>query len=375
MIDPPREEAKKAVADCKSAGIRVIVITGDYGITAAAIGRELGIIDESTKNNVYVGADVEKMTDDDLKAILAKKESVIFSRSMPRDKMRIVGLLQSLGEVVAMTGDGVNDAPALKKSDIGIAMGITGTEVSKESATMILLNDSFASIVVAVEEGRRIYQNLKKFIWYMFSSNIGELVTVTASILFFIPQALTAILILCINLGTDILPALAMGVGPADRNNMHMPPRDPKARILEKHFIVSFIASGLVIGACVVILFLMTLTLDGWTPALGLDGDWTHAVTVAFTGLVIIQMVNTFSAIAPEESVFKTNYLRNPYHLGAVAISVCFVLCIVYIPFLNDILKTAPLSLVDWAMIIGMSLIPMTIMEIRKGVRKMMRKS
>lgn len=370
MIDPPREEAKVAVADCKTAGIRVIVITGDYGITAAAIGRELGIIDEATKGNVYVGNDVEKMSDDDLKVILSKKESVIFSRSLPKDKMRIVWLLQELGEVVAMTGDGVNDAPALKKADIGIAMGITGTEVSKESATMVLLNDSFASIVVAVKEGRRIYQNLKKFIWYMFSSNIGELVTVSASIVFFIPQALTAILILCINLWTDILPALAMWVWPADKNNMLMPPRDPKARILSKGFILSFLASGFVIWGCVVTLFVTTLLEDGWNPSMWVDGDWHHAVTVAFVGLVIIQMVNTFSAIAPEESVFKTNYLRNPFHLAAVASSVLFVLCIVYIPFLNTVLKTAPLTLTDWGQVIGFSIIPMVIMEIRKAVRK-----
>lgn len=370
MIDPPREEAKKAVKECKNAWVRVIVITWDYGNTAAAIWRELGIINETTKNNVYVGADVEKMTDKKLKAILWKKESIIFSRSLPKDKMRIVGLLQELGEVVAMTWDGVNDAPALKKADIGIAMGITGTEVSKESATMILLNDSFASIVVAIQEGRRIYQNLKKFIWYMFSSNIWELVVVTASLIFFMPQALTAILILCINLWTDILPALAMWVGPADRNNMNIPPRDPKARILEKHFIISFIASGIVIWACVVMLFLITLNRDGWTENMGVNGEWMHAVTVAFAGLVIIQMVNTFSAIAPDESIFKTNYLKNPYHLGAVVISVVFVLCIVYVPFLQGVLKTAPLTLSDWALIITMSIIPMTIMEIRKFTRK-----
>lgn len=370
MIDPPREEAKKAVWECKTAGIRVIVITGDYGITAAAIGRELWIIDEKTKNNVFVWSDVEKMSDDELKTILAKKESVIFSRSLPKDKMRIVWLLQDLGEVVAMTWDGVNDAPALKKADIGIAMWITGTEVSKESATMILLDDSFASIVTAVEEGRRIYQNLKKFIWYMFSSNIGELITVTASLILFMPQALTAVLILCINLWTDILPAIAMGVWPADKNNMHMPPRNPKARILNKNFILSFILSGIVIWFCVVMLFLITLHRDGWNTTLGVDGEWRHAVTVAFAWLVIIQMVNTFSAISPDKSVFRTNYLKNPYHLWAVASSIIFVLCIVYIPFLQDVLKTAPLTLSDWWTIIGMSLIPMCIMEIRKIARR-----
>lgn len=371
MIDPPREEAKVAVAGCKTAGIRVIVITGDYGITAGAIAKELGII-ERVENaaNVFVGADVAIMSDEELTSILSRKESLIFSRSQPADKMRIVSLLQNLGEVVAMTGDGVNDAPALKKADIGIAMGIAGTEVSKESATMILMNDSFASIVKAIEEGRRIYQNLRKFIWYMFSSNVGELVTVTASIIFFIPNALTAILILAINLGTDILPAIAMGVGPADGENMHMRPRDPKARILNKRFITSFLLTGVTIGVCVIALFLLTLTNDGWNYGILQNGEWMHAVTVAFVGLVMIQMVNTFSAIAPRQSIFKTNYLANPYHLGAVGISVLLVLAIVYIPVLNTLFKTTPLTLVDWGNVALFSVIPMVIMETRKLVAK-----
>ena len=367
MIDPPREEAKMAVLDCKRAGIRIIVITGDYGITAGAIAQELGIID-TIADNIYIWENVEKMSDIELRKILQKKESLIFSRSLPADKMRIVSLLQDLGEVVAMTGDGVNDAPALKKADIGITMGITGTEVSKESATMILMNDSFASIVGAIEEGRRIYQNLKKFIWYMFSSNTGELVTVTASIIFFIPNALTAVLILCINLGTDILPAIAIGVGPADRENMKMPPRDSRARIVNRDFIISFLITGMIIGLSVIAIFITTLIGDGWEYSIEYSRDivWTHAMTTAFAGLVIIQMVNTFSAIAPQRSIFQTNYLNNLYHLWAVAISILLVLAIVYIPFLNTVLETVPLTLVDWLMILGFSCIPMILMELRK---------
>jgi len=373
MIDPPREEAKVAVWECKDAGIRVIVITGDYGITAGAIGKELGIISKiigrdhakKEKQNVFVGEDVAKISDTELKKILSRKESLIFSRALPADKMRIVSLLQELGEVVAMTGDGVNDAPALKKADIGIAMWITGTEVSKESATMILMNDSFASIVKAVEEGRRIYQNLKKFIWYMFSSNTGELVTVTASMIFLIPNALTAVLILCVNLGTDILPAISMWIGPADKDNMKMPPRDPKARIVSKQFIMSFILTGITIGLCVVAIFIITLVWDGWTYGMP-NQEWKHAVTAAFAGLVIIQMVNTFSAIAPTRSIFETNYLANPYHLWAVLLSVLLVLAIVYIPFLNSVLGTEPLGYKDWGIILLFSLIPMSIMELRK---------
>ena len=179
--------------------------------------------------------------------------------------MRIVSLLQSHGEIVAMTGDGVNDAPALKKADIGVAMGITGTEVSKEAATMILMNDSFASIVTAIEEGRRIYDNLKKFVWFVFSCNIAELFTVFAVIAFNLPIALTAILILCIDLGTDILPAVALGVDNGDPKNMSRPPRNPQEKIMQKPFVLHFITTGLFIGVCVVAAFILTLVNDGWT--------------------------------------------------------------------------------------------------------------
>lgn len=211
MIDPPRDEVKDAVKKCKQAGIRIIVITGDHGITAEAISKEIGIITDTKDRVIYTGEEIGTFSDEKLKKILQERKSLIFSRSRPQDKIRIVSLLQGLGEVVAMTGDGVNDAPALKKADIGIAMGITGTEVSKEASSLILLDDSFASIVRAIEEGRRIYQNMRKFIWYMFSSNTGEVVVVVvASLSFFIPNVLTAVLILCINLATDVLPALSM---------------------------------------------------------------------------------------------------------------------------------------------------------------------
>jgi len=264
MIDPPRDEVKDAVKKCHSAGIRTIIITGDYGPTAAAIGRELGMV-QGDNLKLLTGTEVEAMNDEELSKILKDKtRALIFARSLPEQKMRIVSLLQSHGEIVAMTGDGVNDAPALKKADIGVAMGITGTEVSKEAATMILMNDSFASIVTAIEEGRRIYDNLKKFVWFVFSCNIAELFTVFAVIAFNLPIALTAILILCIDLGTDILPAVALGVDNGDPKNMSRPPRNPQEKIMQKPFVMHFLTTGLFIGACVMGAFILTLVNDGW---------------------------------------------------------------------------------------------------------------
>ncbi|MBB1565044.1 cation-transporting P-type ATPase [Candidatus Gracilibacteria bacterium] len=372
MIDPPRDEVKAAVESAKGAGIRTIVITGDFGLTAGAIAEELGMIGPDDINNIFTGEEIQAMSDEKLSDILKERKSLIFARTMPSDKMRIVSLLQNLGEVVAMTGDGVNDAPALKKADIGIAMGITGTEVSKESATMILLNDSFASIVTAIKEGRRIYANMRKFIWYMFSSNIGELVTIVSSIILFIPNVLSAILILCINLGTDILPAISIGADPADDDLMNKKPRDPNSRILNRKFVTSFVIAGAILGLCVIAIFIITLYGDGWHFALGANKEYYHAMTAAFAGLVTIQMINTFSAISPNKSVFKTNYFKNPFHLFAVTTSFVFILILIYVPFFQEYVKTEPLTLKDWGIILIFSFIPMVYQEIKKALGKSM---
>ena len=373
MIDPPREEVKDAVSVAQKAWIRIIVITWDFWLTAWAIAEELGMIWSDDKNNIFTWEEIQKFSDDKLKNILKERKSFIFARTMPSDKMRIVSLLQDLGEVVAMTWDWVNDAPALKKADIWIAMWITWTEVSKESATMILMNDSFASIVAAIKEGRRIYENLKKFIWYMFSSNIWELVTIISSIILFIPNVLTAILILCINLWTDILPAISMWAGPADDDLMGKKPRDPKARILNKKFVISFIVAWFILWSCVISIFILTLMWDGWSWWMHSNFDeqkLKHAMTAAFAWLVTIQMVNTFSAISPNKSVFKTNYLKNPFHLFAVSMSFIFIFVLIYTPFLQDVIGTVALSLKDWILILLFSFVPLFYQEIRKILLK-----
>ncbi len=374
MIDPPREEVKNAIEQCSTAGVRVIVITGDYGVTAEAIASELGI----TKNKevqVLTGSETKLLSDEKLSNLLKNRnKSVIFARSLPVQKMRIVRLLQEQGEIVAMTGDGVNDAPALKKADIGVAMGITGTEVSKEAATMILTNDSFATIVKAIEEGRRIYQNLKKFVWFIFSCNIGELFVIFAAILFALPLPLTAILILCVDLGTDILPAIALGVDDAEKDVMKKPPRDPKQKVLQKSFILDFLFIGIIIGISVLGVFLYALSINGWhwSDDLSLfDKNNPHllyAQTIAFATLVMIQLVNVFSARSETVSVFRTNPFSNKFLVIAVLSSIFIVLGIVYL--LNFALDTKPLTLTDWMIIMVASFIPLVIIEIRKFWRR-----
>ncbi len=371
MIDPPREEVRKAVDNCMTAGIRVIVITGDFGITAEAVAQELGIIAPNNEAIVLTGAEVKKMSDAKLSKLLkSKKHSLIFARSLPDQKMRIVKLLQKQGEIVAMTGDGVNDAPALKVADIGVAMGITGTEVSKEAATMILSDDSFASIVTAVGEGRRIYENLKKFVWFIFSCNIGELFLIFAAIIFQFPLPLTAILILCVDLGTDILPAIALGVDGAEDGLMKRAPRDPNKRLMNRRFTIDFLITGCVIGISIVMVFLWTIFKDGWHGGISMEGDWNHAQTVAFTALVFVQLINAFSARSEKTSLFRQRFFSNHFLILAVITSILLVLTMIYIPTLNRLLGTTPLTGIDWAGVALASFAPLVFIEIRKWIRR-----
>ncbi|MCB9809954.1 cation-translocating P-type ATPase [Candidatus Peribacteria bacterium] len=372
MIDPPRSEVRDAVAQCRYAGVRVIVITGDYGITARAIASELGIVYENN-DLVLTGTDVDAMSDQQLQEILRERsKAVIIARALPAQKRRIVSLLQDLGEVVAMTGDGVNDAPALKKADIGVAMGITGTEVSKEAATMVLQDDSFASIVTAVGEGRRIYGNLKKCVWFIFSCNIGELITIFAAIIFQFPLPLTAVLILCVDLGTDILPAIALGTDTAEKNLMTHPPRDPKARMMRGGFVWSFALMGALIGLSVVAAYIYTLYGDAVFSA---GETWRalthteHAQTVAFSALVMVQLLNVFSARS-DTAPLTRRFWDNSFLLVSVLSSVLLVLLMLYLPWLNRILGTVPLGIQDWGVVGIASVVPILFREGWKQYRQ-----
>lgn len=339
MIDPPREEAKEAIAKCKKAGIRVIMITGDYEITAKAIAKQLGIGDNSLSGN-----DLDKIID--LKKYIDKVS--IYARVNPEHKIKIVEALRNNGHIVAMTGDGVNDAPALKKADIGVSMGITGTDVAKEASDMILTDDNFASIVNAVEEGRGIYDNIKKFVNYLLSSNLGEvLILLTAMLIgfsgpggeFVIP--LIAIQILWMNIVTDGLPALALGIDPPDPLIMERKPRDPKSYIISKVMALNILVIGIMMTIGVLYLFNYHL-----------QTSVELARTIAFTALVVFQMVRIYMVRVK----YHVGLLANKYLLAAVFSSVLLQIAVIYTP-LNKIFYTVPLSLMHWGHIISVSVL------------------
>jgi Ca2+-transporting ATPase len=352
MIDPPREEAKEAIRKCREAGIKVIMITGDYKSTAQAIGKELGL-----EGKAVDGKEMDEIKDIDKHV----EEISIYARVDPRHKIKIVEALQRRGHIVAMTGDGVNDAPALKKADIGVAMGITGTDVAKEASEMILTDDNFSSIVGAVEEGRGIYDNIKKFVEYLLSSNLGEILTIFMAILFsaYFENALPllAIQILWINLVTDGLPALALGVDPAEPDIMKRKPRKKNDGILSGYMIWRMVMVG-------VIMMFGTLTMF----KLYLPKGVVYAQTVAFTTLMIYQMFNVLNCRSENSSLFKVGVFRNHKLILAILISVLMQLAVIYTP-LGVMFKTVPLTLIDWLYIVLASSGVFVFVEIMKLIR------
>lgn len=372
MMDPPRHDVKQAILMAKRAGIKVYIVTGDHGLTAQAIGRQIGLISNGNNHQIITGADLAKLSDEDLRELFKDPaKEVIFARTAPEDKLRIVSALKSLGHIVAVTGDGVNDAPALKRADIGIAMGITGTDVSKEASNMVLADDSFSTIINAVKEGRTIYENLKKFVFYIFSCNIGELITVFSAIILGIPAPLTAILILSVDIGTDVLPALALGVDVSEKGIMSRPPRDPKAKIMDRGFIGRFLYVGLFTGAIVVSAYFWSLFEQGWQWGQVLDPDsaiYIKSSTFAFAILVLIQMVNAYNSRSDRRSVFQMGFFNNLWLLGAIMISLGIVYLLVEVPFFNEWVHTAPLEWYEWFVIIGASFGILLVEEVRKAV-------
>lgn len=360
MIDPPRENVAEAIRMTRAAGIAVTIVTGDNGDTARAIAHQIGLCEKPADLQVITGTDLEKMTDQKLQALFKKKQKPLFARVSPQDKFRIVKILKSMGKIVAVTGDGVNDAPALKQADIGVAMGITGTDVSKEAANMVLADDSFATIVTAIKEGRTIYDNIKKFIYYVFSCNIAELCTIFAAILFNLPPPLSAILILCIDIGTDVLPALAIGVEKSENGIMQRAPRKPKTPIMNKTFTIHYVSIGFTIGAIVVGTYLWTLQ----------NYTYTKGASVAFALLVFIQMANAYNARSPRLSIFTVGLFTNLYLLGAIIISILTTIAIVSVPFLQDYLHTTSLTGQEWGMITIASLSILFIEECRKMIAR-----
>ncbi len=369
MVDPPRTEAAEAIQLTQRAGIKVYMVTGDHGLTAEAVAKQIGLVQESGHRIIF-GEELEKMSVTELKKILAQKYlDIIFARVSPADKLKIVSALKENGEIVAVTGDGVNDAPALKRADIGVAMGITGTDVSKEAANMILSDDSFATIVSAVQEGRTIYENLKKFIFYIFSSNIGELILIFGAIILNLPVPLPAILILFVNLTTDVLPAIALGVEPAEKNIMDRNPRHPKQKILNREFILHFFFIGFVVGALTLIAYMWDLSRLHVTfeQTIGRDSmAYLKASTLAFVLMVTIELANALNSRSVDTSLFKLKFLGNPTLLWSILISFGMALLIVEVPFFQIYFHTASLDASEWLIIGGCSILVIVAEETRK---------
>lgn len=342
MIDPPREEAKEAVALCRRAGIASVMITGDHKLTAEAIARELEMLEEG--NIVLSGEELDKLTSQELKEHVERVK--VYARVSPAHKMRIVEALQDREHIVAMTGDGVNDAPALRKADIGVAMGITGTDVSKEAAAMVLTDDNFASIVAAVEEGRNIFANIRKYLIYLLSCNIGEvLLMLTAFIIgtltgWFKTVPLVALQILVVNLVTDGLPALALAVEPGEPGIMERPPRDPRKTIFDKTMVSYIVGVGLWTMLASLAVFLWAIR-AGRSPL--------EAQSLCFVTLISVELFNCFNCRSERISLFRMPFLSNAWLFAAVASSWAITAAIVYIPFLQGPFHTYNMSLRDWA--------------------------
>jgi sodium/potassium-transporting ATPase subunit alpha len=367
MIDPLRKEIPDAIARCRSAGIRVIMITGDYSLTAEAIARLAGMVHD--KANIMTGEELEMTSDESLKDILTK-ENIIFARTSPVQKLKIVNTLQSIGEVVTVTGDGVNDAPAIKNADMGVAMGVIGTEVAKEAADMVLLDDNFATIVNAVEEGRTVYNNIKKFIAYILTSNVPEILPFIAFVLLGIPLPLTVVLILSIDLGTDLLPALGLGVETSEYDVMKRPPRPRRERLLTPNLLfMSYGIIGMIQAATGFFSYFVVLYQGGWRwggELASTDPLYLKAVTAFFASIVVCQIADVMICRTRRESVFAKGIFANKLILAGIASELILLSVIVYNPFTHRLFGTHPLTLFELSLSVPFALLIFFGDELRK---------
>ena len=356
IIDPPREEARQAVQECRTAGIKPVMITGDHPVTAATIAKRLNIV-ESREDRIVTGSELKGMSEEEFREVVDHIK--VYARVSPEQKLKIVKALQQRGEYVAMTGDGVNDAPALSHADIGVAMGITGTDVSKEAAHMILLDDNFATIVKAVKEGRRVYDNIKKYIRYVLTGNSAEIWTIFLAPFFSLPIPLLPIQILWINLVTDGFPALALATEPAEKNIMHRPPRKPGQNIF---------SDGLGIHVMWVGLLLASLTIG--TQAYNLYSNNPHWQTMVFTILCLGQLAHVMAIRSERLSLFQLGIFSNKALIITVSLTFILQLFLIYTPFLNRLFKLQPLTMQELALCIGISSVIFIAVEIEKWLRR-----
>jgi P-type Ca2+ transporter type 2C len=370
MADPPRPEVADAVALCRKASIRVIMITGDYGLTAESIAKRIGIV-QGEHPRIVSGSEFADLSDDELKEAL--KDEVIFARVAPEQKYRVVSCLQEMGQIVAVTGDGVNDAPALKKADIGVAMGISGTDVAKEAANMILTDDNFASIVRAIEEGRAVYSNIRKFILYILNSNMSEGAPSAADLFSkgAIPLPLTVMQILAVDLGTDMMPALALGTELPEPGIMDLPPRTKKDKLLNKRVVfLAFFWYGLIASVISMGAYFYVNILNGWPNIpLAASGDvYKRATAMTLAAIVFCQVGAVLNCRTQSQSIFKVGIFSNKKVIFGIVFEICLLSAIIYVPFMQSIFNTAPIGLMDW-LFLAVVPIPMVLLEeLRKAI-------
>lgn len=367
MIDPARVEAFEAIKICKEAGIKPVMITGDYKDTAVAIAKDLGLMDENAE--VLTGADLDKISDEEL---MRRIENIsVYARVSPDHKVRIVETLRKKGHIAAMTGDGVNDAMALKKSDIGVSMGITGTDVAKGTADIILMDDNFATIVSAVEEGRIIYSNIRKFVFFLLSCNVGEILIVFMSILFNLPIPLIPIQLLWVNLVTDSFPALSLGTEKGDPDIMKQKPRDTKEPILNKSMIFGIAVQSVALLVSVLLAYVWALNKYAGGLDTITDKGLEMARTITFTTLISAELIRAYSSRSERYSIIKLGVFSNKILVWASVVSFALLLAVLYIPILQPIFKTYALSINDWLVVGSLCIIPLLAGEINKMVLRL----
>lgn len=375
LFDPPRPMIEKAVSDARSAGIRVIMVTGDHELTAEAIAKRIGII--TSENPVVIsGYELGKYSDSELSRILDNQE-IVFARTAPEQKLQIVRALRAKGETVAVTGDGVNDAPALMEAEVGIAMGVGGTDVARESADMVLLDDNFVSMVEGVRLGRAMFDNLKKFVYYVFTHNWAELVAFVAFVLLQVPLPLLVVQVLAIDLGMDVFPSLALIMEPPEPDVMIRSPRRLGSRLIGSNTLLRSLYVGIIIGTGCLAWAFRTWMIGGWSFGQATVSNpivYAKGTTVVLAGIMAGQLGNFFSARTSSASAFRLNPLRNRWLFAGIMAQIGILAAIVYVPFIQPLFRTSALSPMDWIILYSLAPLVLGIEELRKFATKALRK-